>query len=208
MHRRAGDRAREAHALAGWDRTADSRGALLFDRFRRRLTATTPAKDLWLVPSSAADPVGAPRTLNRAAPGVARALADTVAEPGRPGSRWTGRWASTSSSYGAGRSCRWAGGTEALGVWNKIEAQWNAAADGSPEVVHGSSHIQAVAWDGSRCPVARTLLTSSQSANPNSPYYAHQTRLFSQERWVTPRFCERDILASPRLKVVWARERR
>ncbi|MGW6686376.1 penicillin acylase family protein, partial [Streptomyces sp. NPDC054961] len=54
--------------LAAWDRTADtsSRGALLFDRFWRRLTATTAAKDLWLVPFSAADPVRTPRTLNQA----------------------------------------------------------------------------------------------------------------------------------------------
>ena len=57
-------------------------------------------------------------------------------------------------------------------------------------------------------PVARTLLTYGQSSDPDSPYSADQTRLFSQERWVTSRFCERDILASPRLKVVWPRERR
>lgn len=56
--------------LAGWDRTTDSasRGALLFDRFWRRLTASTPARDLWLVPFSAADPVRTPD----AQPGGAR----------------------------------------------------------------------------------------------------------------------------------------
>ncbi|MFF4388385.1 penicillin acylase family protein [Streptomyces sp. NPDC001552] len=66
--------------LAGWDRTTDgaSRGELLFDRSWRRLTASTPAKDLWLVPFSAADPVRTLRTLNRAAPGIGRALADAV----------------------------------------------------------------------------------------------------------------------------------
>lgn len=96
------------------------------------------------------------------------------------------------------------GGTESLGVWNKIEPLWSPAT-GYTEVAAGSSHIQAVGWDGGRCPVARTLLTYSQSSNPNSPHYSDQTELFSGERWVTSRFCERDILRSPALKVVWVR---
>ncbi|MCX5015742.1 penicillin acylase family protein [Streptomyces sp. NBC_00555] len=196
--------------LVGWDRTADSasRGALLFDRFWRKLTATTPAKDLWLVPFSAADPVRTPRTLNQAAPGIGRALADAVAELRAAGIALDAPLGEHQFVVRGGQKLPVGGGTEALGVWNKIEAPWNAAAGGYPEVVHGSSHVQAVGWDGGRCPVARTLLTYSQSANPNSPYYADQTRMFSQERWVTSRFCERDILTSPKLKVVWPRERR
>ncbi len=196
--------------LAGWDRTADtgSRGALLFDRFWRRLTAGTAAKDLWLVPFSAADPVRTPRTLNRAAPGIGRALADTVAELAAAGIALDAPLGAHQFVVRGGQRLPVPGGTEALGVWNKIEAPWKAAGGGYPEVVHGSSHIQAVGWDGGRCPVARTLLTYGQSSNPVSPYYADQTRLFSQERWVTSRFCERDILTSPQLKVVWPRERR
>ncbi|WP_037677039.1 penicillin acylase family protein, partial [Streptomyces afghaniensis] len=76
------------------------------------------------------------------------------------------------------------------------------------EVPFGSSHLQAVGWDGGRCPVARTLLTYSQSSNPDSPHFADQTRLFAGERWVTSRFCEKDILSSPKLKVVRVHERR
>ncbi|MFD3538147.1 penicillin acylase family protein [Streptomyces sp. NPDC058662] len=196
--------------LAGWDRTVDSssRGALLFDRFWRKLTASTPPGELWLVPFSAADPVRTPRTLNRAAPGIGRALADAVLELGTATIALDAPLGEHQFVVRGGQRLPVSGGTEALGVWNKIEAPWNAAAGGYPEVAHGSSHIQAVGWDGSRCPVARTLLTYSQSANPNSPYYADQTRLFAGERWVTSRFCERDILTSPRLKVVWPRERR
>ncbi|MFB6617842.1 penicillin acylase family protein [Streptomyces sp. NPDC085524] len=196
--------------LAGWDRTADasSRGALFFDRFWRRLTASTAPKDLWLVPFSAADPVRTPRTLNQTVPGIGRALADTVVELKAAGIALDAPLGEHQFVVRGGRKLPVGGGTEALGVWNKIEAPWNAAAGGYPEVVHGSSHIQAVGWDGSRCPVARTLLTYSQSSNPDSPYYADQTRLFSAERWVTSRFCERDILTSPKLKVVWPRERR
>ena len=94
------------------------------------------------------------------------------------------------------------GGTESLGVWNKIESAWRGAEGGYAEVSSASSHIQAVGWDGGRCPVARTLLTYSQSSNPNSPHHLDQTRLFSAEKWVPSRFCEKDILSSPRLKVV------
>lgn len=82
------------------------------------------------------------------------------------------------------------------------------AAGGYAEVSAGSSYIQAVGWDGSRCPVARTLLTYSQSSNPNSPHYSDQTRLFSGERWVTSRFREKDIARSPHLRVVRVHERR
>ncbi|MFI5980152.1 penicillin acylase family protein [Streptomyces sp. NPDC051555] len=196
--------------LARWDRTAEtaSRGALLFDRFWRRLTATTTAKDLWQVPFSAADPVRTPRTLNRSAPGIGRALADTVAELKAAGIALDAPLGENQFVVRDGRRIPVGGGTEALGVWDKVEAVWNAAGGGYTEVVHGSSHIQAVGWDGSRCPVARTLLSYSQSSNPNSPYYADQTRLFSGERWVTSRYCEKDILTSPALRVVWPRERR
>ncbi|GGJ30489.1 hypothetical protein GCM10010121_047240 [Streptomyces brasiliensis] len=94
------------------------------------------------------------------------------------------------------------GGTESLGVWNKVEQVWDAAHGGYTEVTTGSSYIQAVGWDRGPCPDAHTLLTYSQSSNPNSPHYSDQTRLFSQERWVTSRFCEKDIMRSPSLRVL------
>lgn len=93
-------------------------------------------------------------------------------------------------------------------MWNKVEPVWDAAAGGYTEVTTGSSYIQAVGWDGGRCPVARTLLTYSQSSNPNSPHFSDQTRLFSEGKWVTSRFCEKDILSSPGLRVVSVGEHR
>lgn len=89
-----------------------------------------------------------------------------------------------------------------LGVWNCTNARWDPAGGGYTEVVAGSSHIQAVGWDGSGCPVARTLLTYSQSDDPGSAHFSDQTRLFSDGRWVTSRYCEKEILSSPALKVV------
>ncbi|CAD5915008.1 MULTISPECIES: penicillin acylase family protein [Streptomyces] len=192
-----------------WDRSvdSDSRGALLFDRFWRK-AAAVPAAELWKVPFDAADPVRTPRGLNTAAPGVGRALADTVTELKAAGIALDAPLGEHQFVVRNGKRIPVGGGTESLGIWNKIEPVWNPAAGGYTEVSAGSSYIQAVGWDSSRCPVARTLLTYSQSSNPNSPHYSDQTRLFSGERWVTSRFCEKDIARSPQLRVVRVHERR
>ncbi|WP_405889575.1 acylase [Streptomyces sp. NBC_00210] len=192
--------------LATWDRTMnpDSRGALLFDRFWRGLTASVPAAELWKVPFSAADPVRTPNTLNTASPGFARALTNAVAELRTAGIPLAAPLSEHQFVVRNDKRIPVPGGTEGLGVWNKVEPVWSPAV-GYTQVVTGSSHVQAVGWDGGHCPVARTLLTYSQSSNPNSPHYSDQTELFSGERWVTSRFCERDIWRSPALKVVWVR---
>ncbi|MEV7848625.1 penicillin acylase family protein [Streptomyces cyaneofuscatus] len=195
--------------LRRWDRSvdSDSRGALLFDRFWRK-AAAVPAAELWKVPFDAADPVRTPRGLNTAAPGVGRALADTVTELKAAGIALDAPLGEHQFVVRNGKRIPVGGGTESLGIWNKIEPVWNPAAGGYTEVSAGSSYIQAVGWDSSRCPVARTLLTYSQSSNPNSPHYSDQTRLFSGERWVTSRFCDKDIARSPQLRVVRVHERR
>ncbi|WP_372351656.1 penicillin acylase family protein [Streptomyces sp. KL116D] len=195
-------------ALASWDRTmtTGSRGALLFDRFWRKLTAAVPAAQLWKVPFSAADPVRTPNTLATDAPGFATALADTVAELKAAGIPLDAKLGDNQFVVRGGERIPVPGGTESLGVWNKVEPVWDAAGGGYTEVAHGSSYIQAVGWDGGRCPVARTLVTYSQSSNPNSPHYSDQTHLYSQQKWVTERFCEKDIRKSPALRVVRVRD--
>ena len=42
-------------------------------------------------------------------------------------------------------------------------------------------------------PRDRTILTYSESANPNSKYYADQTRMFSKKKWLDPPFCEGQV---------------
>lgn len=155
-----------------------------------------------------ADPVGTPNTLNTSAPGVARALADTVAELRAAGITLDAPLGRHQWVERNGKRIPIGGGTESLGVWNKTEPVWDAAAGGYQEVSAGSSYIQAVGWDGGKCPVARTLLTYSQSSAPGSAHYSDQTELYSGERWVTSRFCEKDILRSPALRVVRVHERR
>ncbi|KKD06850.1 penicillin acylase family protein [Streptomyces sp. WM6386] len=191
--------------LAAWDRTVntDSRGALLFDRLWRKI----PAAQLWRVPFSAADPVHTPHTLDTAAPAFATALADAVTELRAAGIALNSPLGQHQFVVRNNQRIAVSGGTESLGIWNKVEPVWDPAHGGYTEVTTGSSYIQAVGWDGSHCPVARTLLSYSQSSNPNSSHYSDQTRLYSQEKWVTSRFCERDILTSPGLRIVHVRER-
>ncbi|MEU1129041.1 penicillin acylase family protein [Streptomyces sp. NPDC005900] len=207
---RAVDVRQACRVLARWDRTMDtgSRGALLFDRFWRKLTAPAGSqKRMWKVPFSAADPVRTPNTLDTSAPGFPTALADAVSELKAAGIALDAPLGAHQYVVRQGRRVPVHGGTESLGVWNKIEPVWDPKA-GYTEVAHGSSHIQAVGWDDGRCPRARTLLTYSQSADPDSPHHSDQTRLYAKERWVTARFCEKDILGDPALKVVRVRERR
>ncbi|MDN3024239.1 penicillin acylase family protein [Streptomyces sp. S.PB5] len=195
---------REACGVLGaWDRTVntDSRGALLFDRLWRRI----PAAQLWKVPFSAADPVRTPNTLNTDSAAFPTALADAVTELRAAGIPLDSPLGRHQFVVRGGQRIPVSGGTESLGVWNKVEPVWDPAGGGYTEVTTGSSYIQAVGWNGSRCPVARTLLSYSQSSNPNSPHYSDQTRLYAQEKWVTSRFCEKDILSSPSLKVVRVR---
>jgi acyl-homoserine-lactone acylase len=203
---RAVDVGEACGVLASWDRRADtgSRGALLFDRFWRRF----PAAQQWKVPFSAADPVRTPHTLDTDAPAFRTALADAVAELRAAGIPLDAPLGDHQFVVRDGKRIPVPGGTESLGVWNKVEQVWNPAGGGYTEVTTGSSYLQAVGWDGGRCPVARTLLTYSQSSHPGSPHHTDQTRLFSGERWVTSRFCEKDVLASPALKVVRVGERR
>ncbi|MFJ8950214.1 penicillin acylase family protein [Streptomyces sp. NPDC102381] len=202
------DVSRACDVIGAWDRTmnTDSRGALLFDRFWRKLTAAVPAAQLWKVPFSAADPVRTPNTLNTQTPGFATALADAVAELEAASIPLDAKLGDHQFVTRGGERIPVHGGTESLGVWNKVEPVWNAAGGGYTDVTTGSSYIQAVGWDGGRCPVARTLLTYSQSSNPNSAHYSDQTHLFSKKKWVTERFCEKDILRSPALKVVRVRD--
>jgi acyl-homoserine-lactone acylase len=66
----------------------------------------------------------------------------------------------------------------------------------------GSGYMHVVQFDGDACPSAATLLSYSQSSEPSSPHYTDQTRLLAKKQWVTERFCEADIAASPELEIV------
>ncbi|HEV2784074.1 MAG TPA: penicillin acylase family protein [Actinophytocola sp.] len=192
------DVGRACTALSNWDRTMTlrSRGGLLFDRFAQRLG---PA--VWRVPFDPADPIGTPNTLNTSLPAVQQALGDAIADLQRAGIAPDAPLGAHQYVVRNGRQIGIHGGHTAQGVLNMIIGRWDPAR-GNTEVQHGSSHMQVVSFTGGHCPDAVTLLSYSQSSDPTSAHHADQTREFSAGRWVRSRFCERDILASPELRVV------
>uniref|UniRef100_UPI0037CBD9C5 penicillin acylase family protein n=1 Tax=Actinomadura sp. TaxID=1989 RepID=UPI0037CBD9C5 len=149
----------------------------------------------------ASDPVDTPRDFNTGSWAARKALIDAVDELRKSNIPLDAPLGDHQYVTRNGEKIPLGGGTEDLGVLNKIEAPWTPG-KGYTEVTTGSSYVQVVSFDGDACPDTRTLLTYSQSADPTSPHYADQTRLFSKKQWVTERFCSSEIDKAPGLKVV------
>ncbi len=190
--------------LERWRRTdtLDDPGAVLFRRWATRVLASVggvianPAA--FSVPFDPADPVNTPRGLNTADPQVGQALADSVKELRDAGIPLDARLRDYQFEPRGSERIPIHGGPGTLGVFNAIADAWDGK--GFPDVVHGSSYVQVVSLTGG-CPDARTILTYSQSVNPRSPYFADQTRMYSRHEWNPMRFCARQILSDPALKV-------
>jgi acyl-homoserine-lactone acylase len=89
------------------------------------------------------------------------------------------------------------GGTgDPNGDFNAIWTNW-ASGKGVDTPSGGSSFVQVVTWGTGPCPVARTILTYSESTDPTNPHYADQTALFSNKQWVVDRFCTADVKNAP-----------
>jgi len=187
--------------LAKWDLRdgIDSRGAVLFRRFWTRAASAPvalPSNPIWKTQFSAADPVNTPRGLNTDYPPVKKAFGDALND--LAGAKIAvddplGKWQVDERPDGTRTSYH--GGPGGLGVFNAMAASWNATKGYVGPLAHGSSFIQTVAFNGNGCPDARTILTYSQSTNPQSKHFADQTKLYSGGGWVTDRFCENDIAA-------------
>jgi acyl-homoserine-lactone acylase len=191
-------------ALAHWNGrdSLDARGALVFRRFWSRATAVQAPVEgayqrtpIWTTPFSASDPVHTPRGLNTANPFVLKAFGDAVNDLTAAHIPVDGRLGDYQKDVRPdGTVIPIHGGPGTLGVFDALNVTWDPVKGYASQVPHGSSFIQAVQFDGSGCPDARTLLTYSQSPDPTNPHYADQTRLFSRGEWVTDLFCARDVL--------------
>ncbi|MGW5937072.1 penicillin acylase family protein [Streptomyces celluloflavus] len=194
------DVGRACRALADWDHTYSltSRGSLLFERFVLKL-ATVPG-GLWNVPFDPADPVGTPNSLKTTNPEVRRAFGDAAAELHAAGIPLDAALGDHQYVVRGTDRIPMHGAPEALGVLDLITPVWDPGR-GNVDVRTGSSYLQVVSFTDAPCPDVSTLVTTSQSADPGSPYYADQTKLYSSGEWLPGRFCEKDILASPDLAV-------
>ncbi|MEO6085894.1 MAG: penicillin acylase family protein [Umezawaea sp.] len=202
------DLAPACDALSTWDRknNVDSRGALLFDRYWAAVRAAAGTA-VWKTPFDPANPVTTPNTLNTNLPAIAAALTTAVADLRGAGFPLDAPLGDGQYVVRNGERIPIGGGTARLGVFNSIGGNWDPA-KGYTEMQHGATYLHVVSFDGDGCPDTATLLAYSQSADSTSPHYSDQTKLYSKKQWVTERFCERDILASPELQVVRVRQHR
>jgi acyl-homoserine-lactone acylase len=185
-------------ALRAWDLHAnlDSRGAHVFREFA--LAGGIRFAD----PFVPTDPVNTPRRLAVADPRVLTALADAVQKlAGIPLDAPLG--AIQSEPRGTER-IPIHGERHEAGAFNVITAPLVPGV-GYPKIVHGSSFVMAVQL-GPTGPTGRQILTYSQSTDPNSPYYADQTRLYSRKGWDTIKYTDAQISADPNLRTYTVQE--
>ncbi|MDQ6747962.1 MAG: penicillin acylase family protein, partial [Candidatus Dormibacteraeota bacterium] len=189
--------------LAAWDlhENLDSKGAVLWREFWGRAMAiagTGPWVPNTFNPS---DPVNTPNTLNPADPRVRTALGDAVRALNDNSIPLDAVLRDYQyAQRGSERIPIHGGKGDPNGDFNAINrGVLTSKAAGYGDVRHGSSFVQVVSFNGTPCPDTRTILTYSQSTNPNSPYFADQTRMFSNKEWVTDLFCEQQIASDPNL---------
>ena len=93
------------------------------------------------------------------------------------------------------------GGPGTDGLFNAINVLWTPPV-GYPNVPHGSSFVMVTQFRRKGCPSNRSILTYSLSVNPNSPYFADQTKMFSKKQWVDPPFCADQVRRRSRVATV------
>jgi acyl-homoserine-lactone acylase len=181
--------------LRQWDLRADlnSRGVAVFREFT--LAGGLRFGD----PFEVTDPVNTPRRLAVEDPRVRTALADAVQ-----------RLSGVPLDAPLGTVQTEPRGTERIpihgdlgqtGTFNVITAPLVRGV-GYPKVVHGTSYVMAVSF-GRHGPSGRQILTYSQSSNPNSPYYADQTRLYSGKGWDTVKYTRAQLAADPNVRTYY-----
>lgn len=163
-------------ALAKWDGTAklDSRGAMLFAIFWGK-TGLRP--DLWADKFDRSDVIGTPRTI-----AVDGAAGDTLlADLKFAADTLTKMGIALDAPLGEVQFAE--RGDERIPISGSPVGTLNYTAalpvKGGFGVVHGASYVQSVTFDD-KGPVAKAILTYSQSTDPASPHYADQTREFSK----------------------------
>lgn len=188
--------------LAAWKShtyTSDSRGSWLFENFWAYLQNGQAIEKLpWRIGFDANDPLHTPNSLDAGNSAVRDSLARAVLALRNAGVALDAPLSSIQNVTRNGEKIPIHGSIHELGVLNVVTP---AMVDGKTDVVFGSSFIQQVRFTADGPPEAYSLLAYSQSANPNSPHHADQTRLFSAGQWVTERYTEEQIAASPVLEV-------
>ncbi|HEX8051598.1 MAG TPA: penicillin acylase family protein [Thermoleophilaceae bacterium] len=174
--------------LAAWNvrDDLDSKGAILARRFINRARAVQggPYRRAF----DPADPVNTPSGLNTENTAVQQAFGDAVNDLRDAGIPLDAPLRGYQYEMRGDKAFPIHGGPGTDGVFNAINVSWSPP-KGYPNIPHGSSFVQVVHFPRKGCAEHRTILTYSQSTNPNSKHFSDQTSLFSKKRWVNPPFC-------------------
>ncbi len=183
---------------------AHSHGAILFRRFWDHLTGSTQQTAYsfshqaayWKHQFSASNPVHTPYGLNTSDPEVAQALGDAISDLRDAHDKLGVAPEAVQGVMRHGQFIPIQGGEgDPNGDFDAIYANWRPGKGLGP-VNYGSSFVQAVTWrTGDSCPVARTILTYSESTDPTDAHYADMTKRFSKKHWYVDRFCASQIAA-------------
>ena len=182
--------------LANWDRrqTVESRGAHIFNEF---FAETNQLSAHYAVPFDNADPVHTPRglkvseTATREA--IVTALHVAVDRITDAGIALDARWGYVQFEIRNGEKIGIPGGDGRAGMFSVISARFDGDNGGYTPIVTGNSYIQSVTWNEDGSPSARAILTYSQSPEPDSPFYADQTKIYSQSQWIEMPFTDEQI---------------
>jgi acyl-homoserine-lactone acylase len=188
------DLAEACSVLAAWDTRADvgSRGAVLWREYWSRLLA---AGVPWTVAYDPNDPVGTPRAIDASDPKVLTALTGAVEDLRAKGIALDVPLGELQAEPRGSERIPIHGCSEGEGCFNIVSTQRDA--QGRYDPFTGASFVMTAAFDANGVVRGEAILSYSQSANPRSPHYADQTRLYSQKRWLPMRFTERQIRSDP-----------
>ncbi|GAA3506983.1 penicillin acylase family protein [Streptomyces showdoensis] len=188
--------------LAAWkshDFTLDSRGSWLFENYWFQLAGGKGIESLpWKVPFDPKDPVHTPNSLDPGNNAVRDSLARAVFAMRKAGIPLNAALSDVQKVTRNGEQIPIHGSLHELGVLNVVTP---GLVDGKFDIAFGTSFVQQVRFTADGPPQASSVLAYSQSADPTSPHHADQTRLFSAGQWVTERYTEEQIAASPALRV-------
>ncbi len=183
--------------LANWNgrEDASASGAVLFRDFWER--ALSLPEGPWATAFNPADPVNTPSGLNTSDKAVVQAFGDALQDLSAAHLPYNVTLGTVQYVVRNGTHIALPGGPgDADGDFNASYQIVSCQRGVVPEI--GSSYIQAVTWNArgaGGCPIARTVLTYSESANPDSAHYADQTALFAGKGWVDTAYCAADVAA-------------
>jgi len=189
--------------IAAWDQkiNLDSKGAILFERFMDKVGSNQFSN-----PFDLTDPVNTPFGLDTSDGDVEKGLADAVSDLRAANLALDASPRDGQFELRGTERIPIHGGEGGQGVFNAISTVWEPGV-GYSDITGGSSFVMVTSFEkNSKCPKDRSILTYSLSANPNSKYYADQTRMFSEKKWVDPPFCPGEVArTAERAKIIRAK---